>query len=117
MLNDNKNFTPGDLTGVADCSSMELSGITVVDRLPDVPCKYAVLSQWTVDDSLARTVKPGATASSPTSGNAGDEMYWGFNGKVFAQLFTGERTEMLRVNNLNQICVKGNGTLYYAWFS
>lgn len=107
------NFS--NLEGRVVCGALPLGGPTVTNKLPYIPCKYVILSNLTVDDAGA--AKPGATASQQGSGNAGVEMYWGFNGKTFAQLFTGGQTDMIRVNNAQDINVRGNGTVYYACFN
>lgn len=104
-----------DLKGEVVCGAMPLGGLTATQPLPYIPCKYVILSNLTVDDDGA--AKSGATASQQGSGSAGVEMYWGFNGKTFAQLFTGGQTDMIRVNNAQQINVRGNGTVYYACFN
>lgn len=104
------------LKGVVNTQAFPLPGIDAeVIQLPDRACKWAMLANWTVVGDDARTAKPGANAATPNSGNPDVEMYWGFNGKLFAQLFTGNTTDFLPVNNLNQICIKGNGTVYVAW--
>ena len=110
-----EEVTFADLTGEVVCGAMPLSGLTVTKPLPYIKCKYVILSNLTVDDAGA--AKAGATASQQGSGNAGVEMYWGFNGKTFAQLFTGGQTDMIRVNNAQQINVRRNGTVYYACFN
>lgn len=115
LIEPNKN-SPDDLTGEVICGSETLPGIGTVRNLPDVPCRYAMIASWTVGTDTARTAKTGASAATQGSGSAGVEMYFGFEGKLFAQLFTGERTELFRVNNLNQLCVSGSGTVYYACF-
>ncbi len=112
-----KPYSAEDLVGEANCGVFVLSGIDTIDTLPDIPCKYAMIASWTVGVTAARTVKTGAAAATEGSGTAGVEMYWGFKNKLFAQLFTGQRTEMLPVRNVNQICVKGAGTVFYAWFN
>lgn len=115
-----QTYTLEDLRGIANCGTVTLlgHGNSNLVTLPDQPCKFAMLSQWTVGVDNSRTAKTGATASTKGSGSAGVEIYWGFNGKLFGQLFTGERTEMLPINNLNQLCASGTSgaILFYAWF-
>lgn len=111
-----QTYSLEDLQGLANCGTKALAGHGTLIVLPDQPCKFAMLSSWTVGVDNSRTAKTGATASTKGSGSAGVEIYWGFNGQLFGQLFTGERTEMLPINNLNQICASGTGQLFYAWF-
>jgi len=111
------DYSLTEVKGLAQCQGFAMSGLGTIDTLPDIPCKYAVISQWTVGSDPARTAKTGASAATEGSGSAGVEVYWGFNGVLAFQLFTGQRTELLPINNLNQISVSGNGVLYYAWFS
>lgn len=111
-----KLYSLADLEGLAQCGSITLGGLSAITPLPDIPCRFAMLSSWTVTTALARTAKAGATASTKGSGSAGVEIYWGFNNQLFGQLFTGEQTPLLPVNNLRQLCAKGTGELFYAWF-
>lgn len=111
-----QQYSGSDVRGVAKVFVFPLSGITVVDQLPDIPCKFVELSNWTVGNDPNRTVKTGASAAQPNTGNAGVEMYYGFNGILYAQLFTGNTSPLYQINNLQQICVKGNGVLYVAYF-
>lgn len=113
----NQNYSLTDVLGDAFCQGLQLSGLGTIDTLPDIKCKFAMIGQWTVGPDPARTVKTGASAATQGSGSAGVEIYWGFRGTLAFQLFTGQRTELLPVNNLKQISVSGNGVIYYAWFN
>lgn len=115
-ITQNEEINVAKLTGRVVCGALPLNGVAGDPVfLPDIDCKFVILSNLTVTDAGA--AKPGATASQQGSGNAGVEMYWGFNGKTFAQLFTGSQTDMIRVNNAQQINVRGTGTVYYACFN
>lgn len=110
------DYSLTEVKGLAQSQGFAMSGLGTIDTLPDIDCKFAVIGQWTVGSDPARTVKTGASAATEGSGSAGVEVYWGFNGVLAFQLFTGQRTELLPINNLQQLCVSGNGVLYYAWF-
>lgn len=111
-----QKYSSSDLKGVAKVYVHQCSGLTVVDVLPDIECKFVELSNWTVLGDSARTAKAGASAAQPNTGSAGVEMYYGFNGVLYAQLFTGNTSPLYQINNLQQICVKGSGLLYVAYF-
>lgn len=90
-------------------------------RLPDVPCRFVQLHNWTVTDATGlATVRESALSSQPKDAADGTELYYGFNGVMSAQLFAGESTPLLPVNNLNQIYARattGNtGTIRYTYF-
>lgn len=99
--------------------------ITVADgetrRLPNEPCKFVILFNWTVRDTSELTSPIASAASSlPASAATGTEIYYGFNGVICAQLFAGYGTELLPVSNLNQISVRQpsgkTAIVRYAWF-
>jgi hypothetical protein len=88
-------------------------------RLPNQRCRYAMLSHWNVINNASsfafRTV-----SGDQMYENAGDEVYFGFNGVLVAQLFPSQSTGLLPVNNLDQICLRSRPgddiTIWYAWF-
>src|SRR5690349_21168758 len=90
-----------DFKGKAFGSSTIIPADVLV-RLPSQPCKFAMLSNFNVADV------PAFTAKGDVGGNALpeddlSEIYWGFNGRIVAQLFAGRSTEIFPVSNLNQI--------------
>ena len=107
-----------DYHGFAAGSSILVPAGKIV-RLPDQPCRYAMLSHWNVQNDAAsfafRTV-----SGDQMYENAGDEIYFGFNGVLVAQLFPAQSTGLFPINNLNQICLRSrpgdNITVWYAWF-
>ena len=105
--------------GLANASSINLAADTTV-RLPDQLCKFAILSNWTVDDLSTFALKAGATSSMASGAATGSEVYYGFNGRIIAQLFAGASTILLPVRNLNEICARAQpgktGVIWYAWF-
>lgn len=91
-------------------------------RLPNQPCRFAILFNWTVQDTSALTSPvAGAASSLPAAAANSTEIYYGFGGVICAQLFAGYSTELLPVNNLNQISVRQpsgkDAIVRYAWFS
>jgi len=88
-------------------------------RLADQACRFAIVSNWSTDDTTALAEK--ADAGVPESDlDDMQEIYYGFGGQLIGQLFVGQQTEILPVSNLNQICVRSRpgktGRVYYAWF-
>lgn len=86
-------------------------------RLPDQPCKYAMISNWNVlNDAAAFSFH--APSADNLYENSGFEMYYGFNGIYVAQIFPGSNTGLLPVNNLKQICLRTRpGSVLTAWFA
>ena len=88
-------------------------------RLPDQTCRYAMLSNWNVINN-ASTFAFRSVSGDQMYENAGDEVYFGFNGVLVAQLFPSQSTGLLPVNNLKQICLRSRPgediTVWYAWF-
>lgn len=107
-------FYLSDFLGLADSSAIKLaSGET--KRLENQPCKFVKLSRWNVTDDNQ------FTSFGASFLNTNDEIYYGFNGKLFGQLFVSQSTELLPVSNLNMVTVsvpaKGSAaTIQYAWF-
>lgn len=87
-------------------------------RLPDQPCKFVQLHNWNVGDDTSFTAKGGAGAAGVEDDL--QEFFWGFNGKLVGQLFAGRSTEIMPLNNLNQIVCRARPLLtakvYYTWF-
>lgn len=87
-------------------------------RLPNQPCKFAMLSNWNVDDDPSMAFKP--VSSDNLVANAGFEVYYGFNGIYVAQLLMGHVTDLLPISNLDQICVRSRPSstarVWFAWF-
>lgn len=82
------------------------SGVMIVAagasvRLPDIPCRAIKLSRWNVtDDEQFTTVVAGPVEE------ADIEVYYGFNGVLFAPLFPGRETDILPINNANIITLR-----------
>lgn len=111
MLNYLENFK-----GIARSGVVSVPAGDIV-RLPDEPCKFVKLSRWNVTDDEQFT----STAESLT-GVGNDEVYYGFDGVLFGQLFPRKETDLLPINNLNQIVLRcpvkvaGEAKIYYTWF-
>ena len=110
-------FYLSDFQGRSDASSIIIAAADQV-RLPSNPCKFAFLSRWNVTNNEAFTalLAPGVVAE---DGNI--EVYYGFNNIIVDQLFPGRRTELLPVNNTDQIVIRNPKVgaavaIYYAWF-
>jgi len=106
--------------GVADAGTEAIAADATI-RLPDQPCRYVMLFNWTVTQVTALTTpKNSALSSSPEAAATGTELYYGFGGKMCGQLFAGSATVLLPVNNLNQISVRAvagaTGTVHYVFF-
>lgn len=109
-----------DYQGIAKADYVKVNlGDTV--RLPDHPCKAVKLVRWNADSTVAYTLKYAAgTQPEDTDG----EVYYGFNGQPFAPLFPGRESDLLWVNNTNQISItlpaKGGGNpdqfIYFVYF-
>lgn len=116
-----KNYLEGFL-GLSNAGSVPLTSDKTV-RLPDQPCKFVMLSNFNVLDDTDNTAKPDAGNFAAEADNQ-QEIYYGFTagagGRLVGQLFQGQSTELLPVNNCNQIIVRPRksrtGVLYYAWF-
>ena len=104
--------------GKAFASSTKIPA-DVTMRLPTVPCKFAMLSNFNVQDVPAFTEKSDLGADALPEDDL-DELYWGFNGIICAQLFAGRSTEIFPISNLNQISVRcrpsNSSTLWFAWW-
>lgn len=102
--------------GKADCSNV-LVPVGGSVRLPDQKCKFVRLARWNVSDDEAFTVD--ATANRLEANN---EVYYGFNGKLFGQLYMSDTSDLIPVSNLNQITIRlpaKAGTakrVYFSWY-
>lgn len=102
--------------GKADCSSV-LIAVNASVRLPDQPCKFVRLARWNVSDNEAFTVD--ATANRYEANN---EVYYGFKGKLFGQLYMSDTSDLIPVSNLNQITIRSTAKLgaavrvYFSWY-
>lgn len=100
------------------CSSQDVTD--VIERLPDIPCRFAKLFCSTVDIDTGLTSPVGGAASSlPSDAADAQELFWGFGGDMFAQLFAGEQTEWFPLDNMNQIFARSASgktrRIFYAW--
>lgn len=115
-----EQFYLSDFQGISDAGSLNVAADVTV-RLPNQPCKLVMLSNWTVADEPTFSPKGTAAFSLPDDADDASEMYYGFNGRIIAQLFAGQSTQLIPVANLNQICVRStpgsSGVIWYAWFS
>lgn len=89
-----------------------------VARLPDNPCRYVMLANWNSDVSVTQNYS--SLSFDGMYENAGDEIYYGFNGVLCFQLFPTQNSGLIPVNNTNQILFKARAgktrQLFYAWF-
>jgi hypothetical protein len=96
----------GPLQGFADGGTLDVT--TTPKRLPDNPCKLVKLELWDTQED------------SGFSALASEEIiYWGYNQGVYHRLASGGNTELLPLNNTNQIIVRsqsGTVTLFYSWY-
>lgn len=103
--------------GIAASGSVALATGEII-RLPDQPCKFVKLSRWNVSNDEQFT----ASAENLT-GTGNDEVYYGFDGVLFGQLFPRKETDLLPVSNLNQIVLRcpsklaAAAVVYYTWFN
>ena len=104
-----------NFNGDADASTLPLtSGQT--KRLPDHVCKFVLLAYWNTTDNEAFTARVGAGTAPEDSAI---ECYYGFNGILVGTLFPGRETQLLPINNTNQIIVrapKAAAVVRFAWF-
>lgn len=111
-----EEFYLKDYEGKADCSSVRVP-INGSVRLPDQKCKFVRLSRWNVSDDEAFTVD--ATANRLEANN---EVYYGFNGKLFGQLYMSDTSDLIPVSNCNQITIRSTAKLaaavrvYFSWY-
>jgi len=104
-----------DFQGIARSSSIKLAA-GEAKQLPDEACRFAILGRWSVtDDGTFTNVDTGDVLAS------NNEMYYGYDGVLGHQLFPGESTNLLPVNNLKQITVfrpakTTSQTIWYTWF-
>lgn len=99
-----------DFKGLAGTRS-----VNVTDRgeqLEDLACKFVKLSNFNVSNLISR---PFDTTDAKDSGF---EIYWGFSGNPSFQLFAGEQTELLPIQNLNQITLQARpGDTRQIWIT
>ena len=116
-MNIAKNYLDG-FDGNAAGASKELT-LNKIVRLPDQPCRFAIVSNWSTDDTSTLAEKADAGLPESDLDNL-EEIYYGFGGQLIGQLFVGQSTEILPVSNLNQICIRARpgktGRVYFAWF-
>jgi len=91
----------------------------VTMRLPKQPCRFAMLSNFSVLD--VPVFSPKADAGSVESDLDDEtEVYWGFNGRIIGQLFAGKSTEIFPISDLGQISVRTRPgettTIWFAWW-
>jgi hypothetical protein len=81
--------------------------------LPNIKARYVMLSNWNVENKALMTKK---TLAEPEQ--AGDEIYYGFNGTPAHQLFQSQTTAMIPVNNLSDVFLRARpGAVVQVWFS
>lgn len=86
-------------------------------RLPPIPARYVILSNWNVQNDAAFTKKavPGVAPE-----DANDEVYWGFDGVYAHQLFASQTTGLIPCSDLSQICLRSLPAdaviqIWYSW--
>lgn len=116
---DEEQFYLADLKGEASCSSKAI----VADKplkLPDIPCKFVKLFNWTTSDTLLFPAKGGASTSKPSDAATATEIYYGFGEAIAGQIFAGGESPFLFVNNVNKITVRAaagaTGRVYFMYF-
>lgn len=89
-----------DYKGKTDCGVMVVpAGETV--RLPDIECRFVKLCKWNATDDEQFTIN----VAGPVE-ESDVEVYYGFDGTLFAPLFPGRETDMFPVNNANRITLR-----------
>ena len=110
-------YTAG-FKGIPMASSKVIEADVTV-RLPDQPCRFAMLSNFNVVDVPTFTAKGDIGANALPEDDL-DEIYYGFGGRICAQLFTGRSTEVFPISNLNLITVRcrpsQSTTVWFAWW-
>ena len=100
-------------------SSSTIIPADVKIRLPNQPCRFAMLSNFNVLDAPAFTAKTGAGDPALVEDDL-TEIYWGFGGQIAHQLFAGRSTEVFPIENLNLITVRcrpsDSTTVWYSWW-
>lgn len=110
-----EKFYLENFEGKAGASSIIVPSDKTV-RLPDQPCKFVMLARWNVSNDEAFTIVSSSVLNTDT------ELYYGFNGVVCCQLFISQTTQLIPVNNANQIIIRNpaksgaEAPVYYAWF-
>lgn len=109
-----------DFRGHGEGGSKAVPADTTV-RLPDEPCKFVQLHNWTVTEVADLDAPKAAAATShPKDAEDGTEIYYGLNGKLSGQLFAGDSTVLLPIDNANQISVRAvagaSATIHYTIF-
>lgn len=85
--------------------------------LPKITAKYLILSNWNIlnDKSMALLANPNNVAPVELE----SEVYWGFRGVFAHQLFPGQTSELIPVNDLSQITLRSrpgkSTTVWYSW--
>jgi hypothetical protein len=98
------------------------SSIDVADgelkRLPNQPCRFVMLANWNVTNTPEFNLE--AVAPATIIEESEEEVYYGFNGVLFAPLIPTRTTDLLPVANCDQVCVRSRPTksrvIYFAWF-
>lgn len=106
-----------DVEGNGHSSAVEVDEKGV--RLPKQAARYLIISNWNVsnDPSLALIANPGNLGPTELE----HEVYWGFNGVYAHQLFPGQTTELIPVNDLSQITLRTRpglkSTVWFSWIN
>jgi hypothetical protein len=86
-------------------------------RLPSNECKFVKLARWNTTDNEVFTSSIDAAPATTD-----DEIYYGFNGVLFGQIFPSTETDLLPVSNTDQIIIRSpaknsaGARIYYTYF-
>jgi hypothetical protein len=103
---------PKDYQGRGASGSILVTNIGV--KLPDVACAFVILHNLTIEDTLDSDTgefEPKAEiadAATPIEATS-SEIVWGFNNSYTNQLFAGQSSYMIPINNLKQISLRTQG--------
>lgn len=110
--------------GIGHSSAFQITGTDGKKKLPEHKCKFVRLHRWAVGDDQNFSLVNGImtdTRAILESGN--DEIYYGLDNGICGQLFPGRSTDLIPVNNTNQITVfvptksaTAQVAVHYEWF-
>ena len=114
-----EKFYLTDFKGEAVSGSVLIAPDETV-RLPDNECKFVMLSLWNAldDETFDRKISGGGGIVEDSDG----EVYFGFDGVLFDQLFPSRRTELFPINNTKKIVLRATPKVavatrvYYTFF-
>lgn len=108
--------------GIGHSSAMPLA-VGDEKRLPPHKCKFVRLHRWHTSDDEAFTLDSGIAGSPDRILEYHEkEVYYGFDGQQSGLIKLGQSTDLLPVNNTNQITVRlpaknaAGAVIYFDWF-